>query len=217
MSPISNKTPKNLKEKFDHVYWSICLFNSTLTELQIISDYDYSENELSIANSHTFSLYKVTLQYCLIMEYIKLFEIASKRNKEYHASSLFKLNEAILKHKESFRLKFIENDEKLTKLKSTTFFKHIKDLRDKKFAHSDSHEKNSPFNIKGFQTKDFEDAFFHLSVIKEVLVNCSSEFDFEYDLQIPNSDNRTENFIRYQAKYKDYYYKNYLKASQEGL
>ncbi|RKS94743.1 hypothetical protein BC952_0367 [Flavobacterium limicola] len=216
MSPISNKIPKNLKEKFDHVYCSICLFNSALTELQIISDHDYSEKELSIVNSHTFSLYKVTLQYCLIMEYTKLFE-RGRSNKEEHVSSLFRLNEAILKDDESFRLKFIENEENLTRLKSTVFFEHIKVLRDKKFAHSDSHEKNSPFNIKGFQTKDFEDAFFHLSIIKEVLINCSSEFDFEYDLQIPNSDNRTENFIRYQAKYKDYYFKDYLKARQEGL
>lgn len=219
MSTISNKMPEKLKEKFEQVYWSIYLLNSTLTELQIISDYDYNEKELSIVNSYTFSLYKVTLQYCLIMEYTKLFEEEkeARKNKKQHISSLFKLNEALSKYEKSFELKFVENIEKLNVLKSSDFFTHIKDLRDKKFAHSDSHEKNVPFNVKGFRPKDFEDGFYHLTVIKEILDNCSSKFDFEYALEIPHSDNRTKNFISYHAKYKDYYLKNYLKATQEGL
>ncbi len=214
MPTISNELPEELKKMFDHVFWSIYLLNSTLTELQIISDCNYNNNELSIANSHPFKLYKMTLQYCLIMEYVKLFEKESK-DKSEHISSLLRLNEEVLKHKKSFGLKFTENKEKLEKLKNSAFFCNIKKLRHKKIAHSQSHEINSPFDIKGFQPKDFEDGFHHLSIIKEVLTNCSSEFNFEYALQIPHSDKRTENFIRYHAKYKDYYYKNYLKATQE--
>lgn len=211
MTAVSKNLPDKLKEKFDQVYWSIYLLNTTLTELQIITDYFYSKDELSIANSHTFNLYKMTLQYCIIMEYTKLLQGIDEKRKNSHISSLFKLNQTVFDYTKSFESKFVANKEKLDKLKNSIFGKHIRDLRDKKFAHSDSHEVNSPFNIKGFQSKDFEEGFCHLSIMKEILIECSSEFNFEYSLQIPAVDKRTENFIRYHSKYKDYYFKNLLK------
>lgn len=85
---------QSLKERFEHVYWSINLYNSSLTELLIVSDYTYNDSELQIVNSHTFNFYRVTLQYSFIMEYNKLLEKGNKDNKQ-NISSLQKLNEAI--------------------------------------------------------------------------------------------------------------------------
>ena len=211
---IDELDPK-LKERFDHVYWSIYLYNSSLTELQIISDFTYSKRELQIVNSYTFNFYRVTLQYCFIMEYNKLLE-KGRADKDQNISSLFQLNHAIQSTcGNSFEKVCIGNENKLLTLKASDYFKKMRDLRDKKFAHADNHEINAPFKVKGFQTQDFEQGFDNLYRIKEILNNCTLVFDFEYDLRIPHRDNRTENFIRFHAEYQEYYFKNYLTARAE--
>jgi hypothetical protein len=186
-----------LKKLFDHVYWSIYLYNSSLTELQIISDFEYNNEELQIVNSHTFNFYRVTLQYCFVMEYNKLLEIGRKGN-EQNISSMFKLNESIQTlNGKSFDKLFSDNKIKLSTLKTTEFYSKMRALRDKKFAHADNNQINVPFKIKGFKTDDFEEGFKQLFIIKEILNNCTSLFEFTYDIQIPHRDSQTENFIRF--------------------
>jgi len=200
---------QSVKERFEHVYWSIYLYNSSLTELLIISDYVYNESESEIVNSHTFNFYRVTLQYCFIMEYNKLLEKGSN-NKKQNISSLYKLNETIYSSLgKSFSEKFLENELKLSNLKSSDFYEKLKKLRDKKFAHADYHDINIPYRIDGFNSEELKEGFLHLQTIKDILNNCTTVYDFEYSIRIPDNDNRTENFIRYQAEYKDFYYKNF--------
>ncbi len=206
---------KSLRDRFDHVYWSIYLCNSSLTELHIISDIPYNKNELSVVNSHPFNFYRVTLQYCIIMEYNKLLE-KGRKDKDQNISSLFQLNEVIYSTRgKSFETIHLDNERKLLNIKATDFYENVRKLRDKKFAHADNHEINIPFKIKGFQTKDFEEGFLHLQTIKEVLNNCTTIYGFEYDLQSLFNDNRTENFIRFQAKYQEYYFNNLMKVRSE--
>jgi hypothetical protein len=212
-----DELPKYLKNRFDHVYWSIFLYNSSLTELQIVSDFTYNGSELKIVNSHTFDFYRVTLQYCFIMEYNKLLERGRSDN-EQNISSLYKLNQAVFSEQgKSYENKYLDNENSLTTIKDSDYFAKIRNLRDKKFAHADNHEMNTPFSVKGFKTDDFENGFSHLMIIKGILNNLTSMFDFEYDLQIPYRDNRTENFIRFHAEYQDYYFKNFMKARMEKV
>lgn len=204
-----NLLDKSLKERFEHVYWSITLYYSSLTELLIISNYVYNDSELQIINSHTFDFYRVTLQYCFIMEYNKLLE-KGNNDKYQHISSLRKLNEAIYSSVgKSYEANYLENEVKLSNLKSTYFHEKIKKLRDKKFAHADNHDINIPYKIMGLNSEELNEGFLHLQTIKEILDSCTTVYDFEYSILIPSNDNRTENFIRYHAEYKDHYYKNF--------
>ncbi len=204
-----NLLDKSLKERFEQVYWSINLYNSSLTELLIISNYVYNDSELQIINSHTFDFYRVTLQYCFIMEYNKLLE-KGNNDKNQHISSLRKLNEAIYSSVgKSYEANYLENEVKLSNLKSTYFHEKIKKLRDKKFAHADNHDINIPYKIMGLNSEELNEGFLHLQTIKEILDSSTTVYDFEYSILIPNNDNRTENFIRYHAEYKDHYYQNF--------
>jgi hypothetical protein len=206
---------QSLKERFEHINWSVYLYNSSLSELQIISDYVYNSSELQIVNSSTFNFYRVTLQYCFIMEYNKLLEKGSKDNKQ-NISSLQKLNETIFSLKgNSFKNRFLENEEKLLNLKKSDFYEKLKKLRDKKFAHADHHDINVPYKINGFNSDELKEGFLHLQVIKEILINCTTIFDFECRIQIPNDDDRTENFIRDQAEYADYYFSNFWQNNKK--
>jgi hypothetical protein len=206
-----------LKERLEHVYWSIYLYNSSLTELQIISDFTYNEAELKIVNSHPFDFYRVTLQYCFVMEYNKLLEKGRADNSQ-NISSLYKLDDCMVTtFGKAFQLSSSRNSVELSNLKASKFYGKMRDLRDKKFAHADNHEVNIPFKVKGFRTEDFHEGFKHLAVIKQILQSYTEVFGFEYDLPIPHRDNRTENFIRFHADYQEYYFKNYLAAKAETL
>ena len=201
--------PKNLKSQFDNTYWSIYLFNSALSELKLLSVEVFNVSEVAIIKSRTISFYKVTLQYCVILEYTKLFDKLSNNKKENN-SSLFKLIYKISLVSASFKNKYEENLKKLNSIKETEFFVKMKAFRDKKFAHSDFDNNNLPFNFKSFSNDDFSQGFCHLEIVKEILDDCSSIFNYHYGLNMPHKDNRTKNFIQNQAKYKDFYRNNHL-------
>lgn len=209
MPSISTTLPaKNLKQ-FDHVYWSFFLLKTSILELQILSRNDFNKGEVSILNSHTMSFYKVTLQYCLIMEYSKLMEVSMKTTKQ-GLSSLIKLNDLTLTFKDEFKPNYDLNIQKLFELKSSNFYNKIKTLRDKKFAHSDSHTINNPFSIKGLSFEELNTGLNQLIEIKRIIDSCSFVFDFEYSNNLSSVENRTKNFIVNQGKYKEYFFsKNY--------
>jgi hypothetical protein len=54
----------------------------------------------------------------------------------------------------------------------------------------------------------------HFNIFLKITNNCFGASSAT-TLGIANDD-RTANFIRYHAKYKQYYYKNFIKAEQEG-
>ena len=205
------KINTKVKNRFDQVYWSVYLFNLSISELQIISNLDYNSTELKITNSHTFNFYRISLQYCIIMEYNKVLEEIKRGNKDQHISSLFQLNETVYaENKESFLEQYSQNKDQINLIKKSPFYDKMKDLRDKKYAHADSRSINSPFDIKRFSDEDFCLAFEHLSQIKNILNRLTYQYNFEYDLNIPHRDKRTENLIKSHAQHKDFYYKNHL-------
>ena len=209
---MSEKEKMNtkVKDRFDQVYWSVYLFNLSISELQIISNLDYNSTELKITNSHTFNFYRISLQYCIIMEYNKVLEKGRKDNSQ-NISSLHQLNETVYsENKESFSEQYSLNKDQINLIKKSPFYDKMKDLRDKKYAHADSHSINSPFDIKRFSDEDFCLAFEHLSQIKTILNRLTYQYNFEYDLKIPHRDKRTENLIKSHAQHKDFYYKNHL-------
>jgi len=208
---------EQIENRLTHIYWSIYLYNTSLSELQTISDESYSREELKIINSHTFNFYRVTLQYCFIMEYCKLLENGSKKN-EQNVSSLNRLNE-ILKEGSSnnFQKLYNENLHLIDEMKTSSFYKKIKTLRDKKFGHADNNEINKPFTIEGLRTKDIACGFEHLRMIKVIFNNFGSVYGREYDVAIPSRERRTRNFVSFHAKYQHYFMNNSTRAVKDLL
>src|SRR5699024_1393037 len=172
----------------------------------------YNKDELKIINSSTFDFYKVTLQYCFIMEYCKLLEDKKKAKGSANASSLHRLNELFRKELgENFDEAYKNNNRNIRVLQVSFFHEKIRSLRDKKFAHSDANNINNPYEITRFLESEIEEGFKHLRVIRRVINSLTSPYDSQYISEIPYHDKRTRNFIGQQAKYKDYYFRNVLK------
>ena len=204
-----------LNERFDHVYWSFYLYNTSLTELLLLTQSAYSPKECNIIKGRPFNFYKVTLQYCFLMEYNKLLEKGGKQ-KEHNVSSLFHLNKYMLdfigdKYDESY----LQNKVDLETILNTDTYYKFRDLRDSKFAHSDF--KSSPFQVKALNEDEIDEAFEHLNVIREVIKRCTKQFDFIYDLAIPSRDKRTFNFVSNQSKYKEYYLNSFGKDKKTKM
>jgi ribosomal protein S17E len=207
----------HIKNRLEQIYWSIYLYNTSLSELQILNEDIYTEDEIKIVNSHTLKFYGVTLQYCFIMEYCKLLEIGKKNNYE-HISSLNRLNEILLNdYTKDFKDSYEVNLSLIENIKSSNFYLKIKNLRDKKFGHADKDEINTPFCIKGFRKEDFENGFNHLKMIGEIFTSFDKIIGRNHSLEIPSEENRTRNFIKFHAKYQTHYMKNYLANQTEEL
>jgi hypothetical protein len=205
---LKEQMDNKLKERFNHVYWSIYLYNLSLSELKIVSNTEYNQSELQIVNSHTFNFYKTTLHYCFIIEYNKILE-KGRKDKNQNISSIIQLNDIVYSlNNNSFSEKYIQNMESISKLKSSTFYEKIRNLRDKKFAHADNVDINIPFTIIDFSKDDFMNGFNHLSILKKILDNLTKPYNFECHLRIPNWDDRTANFIKFHAEYRNFYLKN---------
>ena len=206
---------EQIENRLTHIHWSTYLYNTSISELKIISDEFYSADEIKIVNSHTFDFYRVTLQYCFIMEYCKLLEKGNRSNGQ-NISSLNRLNEIFLDDStKTFQELFNVNIDLIESIKGSAFYKKIRSLRDKKFGHADNDEINKAFKFEGFRTEDFESAFEHLRMIKIIFNNFGSVYGREYDLEIPSREDRTRNFIKFHAEYQSYYMKNYIKAKSE--
>ena len=208
---------KQIKNRLEQIHWSTYLYNTSLSELEILSDEIYIDDEIKIVNSHTFKFYRVTLQYCFIMEYCKLLEKGEKRN-EKHISSLNRLNEILLNDNAmNFQNSYEVNLSLIENIKKSEFYNKIKTLRDKKFGHADNDEINKPFNMKGLCKEDFKNGFEHLKMIKEIFNNFGIIYGRTYSLEIPSKENRTRNFVKFHAKYQTYFMKNYLSEQIDEL
>jgi hypothetical protein len=203
-----NNIPDHIKKRYQHVYWAFYLCNTSLTETKLLYLTNFNSKELELVNGHTFKYFKVTLQYSYIMEYHKLLEKGRKKNSE-NISSLIWLNESL---KDSLGTKFNDVYQKniilIDKLKSSVYFKKLHTLRNKKFAHSEKNSVNEPFKIKGLNEEDISNGIEHLEKVGEIIRNCTSPYKFEYDLEVPSRENRTQNFIKFQSKYKQFYFEN---------
>ncbi len=146
------------------------------------------------------------------MEYTKLLETGQK-NSEENISSLTQLNNNILEYLgESFAVSHSKNKASISTIRKSDFCSKIRNLRNKTYGHSDNHEFNKPFSFRGFKTEDFQNGNQQLQIVKQVIDRCTEPFDLSLDIDIPNREDRTYNFIKFHAKYQDYYFKNFLEA-----
>lgn len=214
MGKTSWRLSKEINELINYVQSSLYFCNEAFNEIWHITQTPETKEEYDIVSSKPFGFYGVALQYCFIMEYTKLMEEKGTGGSE-HVASLSRINKTVYKLLgDSFKNRYSENKVILKQIHKSDLFKKLKDLRNKKFGHADGHQINNPFKIEGFKGEEILEMKSHvqkmLSVFNNVAyVTKNSSFDL-------HDDNRTANFIRFHAKYKEYYFKNYLKAHEDG-
>ncbi|WP_413667135.1 hypothetical protein ACEN9X_21750 [Mucilaginibacter sp. Mucisp86] len=131
-----------------------------------------------------------------------------------HYASLEKLSITIFKNQgDNFKQKHELNLDFLSEIRASDFFVKLKGDRDKKFAHADSNY-SDPFSFHSFSDDEIQEASEHLKKFKLIMDNCTGIFDCEFAFQHP--DPRTDNFIKFHTKYKEYYHKNYFDAMNNG-
>lgn len=206
---------EKVEKLISYVQSSLYFCNEAFNEIWHITQTPNSKEEYDIVSGHPFGFYGVALQYCFIMEYTKLLHPNSKNENE-NVASIPRLNKCamdLLRH--TFRLKYDENKRLLKCLQTSELYLRLKDMRNKKFGHSDSDEINNPWKVEGFTGKQIEEIKNHINVLLKVFNNILEVVkDSSFAL---HNDTRTANFIRFHAKYKQYYYKNYIKALEEGF
>jgi len=203
-----------IEQLISYAQSSLYFANEAFNEIWHITQTANTKEEYDIVAGHPFGFYSIMLQYCFIMEYTKLLDTnASNENK--NVASLLKLNESTKDFPGGvFELKYLENKRLLNDITNSDLYKRLKKLRNKKFGHADNDKINDPWKIEGFAGVQIEEMRTQIGVLLKVLNNVlGAVSDANFGL---HDDDSTANFIRFQAKYKKYYFKNYMKAMEEG-
>jgi hypothetical protein len=207
-----------MKEKVDqllkYVQFSLLLCNEAYNEIWNITQTPNTNEEYDLVNGKPFSFYSVSLQYCFILEYTKLVE-DDLRAEDKNVASLNRLNRAVSELAgNKYDTIFNENRELLSEIRKSILYERFLALRNNRFGHSGDHPINPPFKIVGFTDEQIIEMGKHVKIFLKITNNCF-EGSSATTLGIANDD-RTANFIRYHAKYKQYYFKNFIKAEEEG-
>lgn len=188
MLALTNR-PKNL----NYVKMSLLLALEAFYELKIVSKSRTNLKELELLGNKTFKFYRVSLQYMATMEYCKLFE-SDKGNNDRNISSLKKLSKILSVTNNEFKSITDESLIKIDSLEMTKINRKIRDLRDKKFGHSDGDYPVTPYSIKGLTINEINLAIEHLNLLGEILKTYCGLLNYDYEYY--HRDDRTENFIK---------------------
>jgi hypothetical protein len=205
---------EKMNQLINYVQSSLYFLNEAYNEIWHITQTPNTKEEYNIVSGHPFSFYGITLNYCYVMEYCKLLDTTSSNDDE-NVASLYKLNKATFDFLgDGFKPIYKENKRLLNDICKSPLGIMLKDLRNKKFGHSDNHTINKPWKIEGFTGDQIIEMGNHVKLFLGVANKCFAAIsDMNFGL---HNDDRTANFIRFHAKYKEYYFKHYMKAMEEG-
>ena len=189
--------------------------NLSFSELWYLTQTPQSKEEVDLSKGHTLHFYGIVLQYCIVMEYTKLLEKVYK-DENKNVASIIKLNQKLKEHFGDTFQKASINEQIINELTSSDLYKKFKDLRDKKFGHMDGDFIDDALKIRGFTGDEIDECLRELNLILDVINNCAEKLGYQFSEIVPNRDDRTANFIRYHAKYQQYYHDNFGKAHNEG-
>ena len=181
--------PKN----FNYVKMSLLLALEAFSELKILSKSRTNLKELEFLGNKTFKFYRVSLQYMATMEYCKLFE-SEKGSNDRNTSSLKKLSKILSEKNIEHKPITDECITKIASLETTILNRKIRDLRNKKFGHSDGDYPVTPYSIKSLTIIEINLAIEHLNTLGGILKIYCGLFNYDYDYY--QHDDRTENFIK---------------------
>jgi hypothetical protein len=196
---------------------SLVLANRSLTEMSFFHSVN-SVEELNLLKGPPFDFYYTSLQYMFILEISKLIEKPPKQKSHLgNHSGIEKASLEILTSKdEKYQPIHDQIVIEIDLLRNSSLFKHIKKLRDKKFAHSDSDSEHAPLSIPRFGPSMVDELLILLKELYRIWGKVTFELGYDFDSKVPHWEQRTRNFIKYHAVYKKHYHDNLSRAINEG-
>ena len=203
-----------LKDRLEFVLGTFINCNSAYTELLQIITCNNSATEVSISKGHTFRSYYYALQYTIVLEYCKLTE---KYNSKYRLNNVGSLEGLMLNlpgwpestENPDLNTRYLE-------IKGSLLSKTFRDLRDWKYAHIDGNGMVSAHKLESFtftQIEALEDNLRSILNLLQDLVSIISPGS-RWLAQVPNIEDRTQNFITFHAEYQDYIHSDLNRISQ---
>ncbi len=184
-----------LREHFDRSFHNIYICNKSLREILNISPYHpWNEHEMSVVTSSPMAFFRFSLHYTFVAEYIKLIAPLKEKKKAENISSLYRLNHECLESDKVFYEDYKKNILELDAIKNDPFSKEIKDLRDKKLLHSDADILQWE-SFRSLTLLEIDKGFELILKMSKILKNCTKIMGFDFHLDIPDDDYRTEVFI----------------------
>jgi hypothetical protein len=211
-----------LQEHFNRSYHNIYICNKSLREILNISPFHpWNEHEMDVVTSSPIMFFRFSLHYTFVAEYVKLIAPLKERKKEENVSSLYRLNQECLESDKIFSEDYKKNTLELDAIKKDPFSKEIRDLRDKKLLHSDA---NIPQweSFRSLTLSEIDKGFELILRMCKILKNCTKFMGFDFHLDIPDDDYRTEVFIHHHSiinanpllLFKDFYTRRTTKRYQ---
>ena len=188
---------------FEPLFNALSFCNKALSELNLMENIIHTDEETEILNNYTFDFYKLSVRYCFNNEYCKIFS-SQNANQPGNLSSLLQINNHLFQRLGSaFESTFNNNANLLFSIIETDFYKDQMLLKQ-------VNEVGSMINQLNY--KDVQTAFQHLIVGAKVLSNCTSLFDLDLTISIPNINTSTIDFVMDHSVFKKFYMDNHLKA-----
>ena len=195
---------------------SLTLANRAISELKIIREFEqYGKAE--IINGPPFGFYELSLQYMFIMEITKLLEKPNKKRSEEHMGSIEKASETIL---DKGIVYCADNQtflvEELKNIRESNLFIYLKELRNKKFAHSDENLEIDPLEFPILNSDQIADCIDLLTKLFDVWKCITVALGYDFDSKVPCWDDRTAIFLKNHSVYKLFYFDHQKEANSKG-
>jgi hypothetical protein len=164
---------------------ALTLANMAISELKILWDFE-EEDTAKMLGGPPFQSYALALQYMFFMEITKLLERPNKIFPTNHEASIEKAGEAILKkgfNEYSDKHSYVV--ENLNSIRESEFFKKLKTLRDKKFAHADGDLNFDPMKIPILKSEEISECMNLLVVLFDIWKQITTALDYDFESRVP--------------------------------
>lgn len=193
-----------------HIHWSLTQLNIGIRELETLYRGRTDEHELELLNHRMFKIFHLTLKNLVIIEYCKLLEVSRLLDGEgnettENIASVFKFYKLTMLNKDGAEKSLSSDLKKLKELVKTPFYIMMKDLRNKKHAHSDNHIISTPNIVPAFSDEDMKILNEHFILLNSLFHSCADKYaKVHYDTESYQSE--IEDYINRYAKHSKFYY-----------
>ncbi|MET3115776.1 hypothetical protein AAKU52_003533 [Pedobacter sp. CG_S7] len=200
----------NPENNITHIFWSLTQLNMAIRELETLYKHRTNELELELLNHQMFKIFHLALKNLVIIEYCKLLEISNLvdgngNDVVEHMASIFKFYKLTMRDKVGANVSLSSNLKKLKKIVKTPFYIMMKDLRNKKHAHSDNHIISTPYHVPSFSDDDMKILNEHFILLNSLFHACADEYEkVHYDTESYQSE--IEYYVNRYAKHSEFYY-----------
>jgi hypothetical protein len=195
-----------------YVQFSLSMASRSLVEMNFILNPE-NEDQGKLVKTHTFRYYLVSLQYVFLMEIIKLYEKSSTRYPDNNHASIEKASEALNVLDSGFGKLHLQILNSINTIRQSSLFVYLKDLRDKKFAHTDGQTNLDPLSLPILDPTQAKECMVLLDETNAIWANITQHLGYTFG---QNVETRTRNFIRYHSVYKKYFRDNFCDAHNRG-